>query len=45
VAVVDDEVVSVGHVFPNGTQVYSIEPSRVILKVGDSTIPIEMKDM
>lgn len=44
VAVVDDEVVSVGHVFPNGTQVYSIEPSRVILKVGDSTIPIEMKD-
>ena len=45
VAVVDDEVVSVGHVFPNGTQVYSIEPSRVILKVGDATIPIEMKDM
>lgn len=45
VAVVDDEVVSVGHVFPNGTQVFSIEPSRVILKVGDATIPIELKDM
>ncbi len=45
VAVLDNEIVSVGHVFPNGTQVYSIEPTRVVLKVGDSLIPIEMKEL
>lgn len=45
VAIVDDEIVSVGHVYSNGTEIHAIEPSRVILKVGDSLIPIEMKEL
>ncbi len=45
VAILDNEIVSVGHVFPNGTQVYAIEPTRVVLKAGDSLIPIEMKEL
>lgn len=45
VAILDNEIVSVGHVFPNGTQVYAIEPTRVVLKAGDALIPIEMKEL
>jgi hypothetical protein len=44
VAIVDDMVVPVGYVFPNGAQVYQIEPTRVIFKVGDTMIPVEMKE-
>ena len=45
VAVVDDEVVSLGHTYPDGTQVYAIERGRVVFKVGDSLIPVEMKEL
>ena len=44
VAVVDDVVVHVGYVFPNGARVDKIEPTRVLFKVGDTTIPVEMKE-
>lgn len=43
-AVVDDEVVSVGHTYDNGVRVYAIEPSRVIFLVGDSLVPVELKE-
>ncbi len=45
VAVVDDEAVSVGHTYPNGVQVQSIEKDRVIFKVRDSLIPVPMKEL
>jgi len=44
VAVVDDEIVSVGYTYPDGVQVYAIEPSRVVFKVDDSLITVEMKE-
>lgn len=44
-AVVDDEVVNVGHVYPGGLQVQAIEADRVIFKTGDSLIPVEMKEL
>ena len=44
-AVVDDEVVGVGHVFANGIKVHAIEPTRVVLQVGDSLVPVEMKEL
>jgi len=44
-AVVDDEVVSVGHTYDNGVRVYAIEPSRVIFLVGDSLVPVELKEL
>ncbi len=45
VAVVDDEVVAVGHVYPTGVVVYDIEPKRVVFKVGDSLIPVDLKEL
>jgi len=42
-AVVDDVVVTRGHVYPDGTLIYEIEPNRVIFRVGDSLIPVEMR--
>lgn len=45
VAVVDNEVVGIGHVYPSGVTVYDIEPKRVVFKVGDSLIPVEMKEL
>ena len=45
VAVIDDEVVQVGHVYPDGTQVYAIEPNRVIFRVGDMLIPVNLKEL
>jgi hypothetical protein len=45
VAVVDNTVVHVGYVFPNGVEVHAIEPTRVIFKVGDALIPVEMKEL
>lgn len=44
-AVVDDEVVNKGYVYADGTVVHDIEPDRVIFKVGDSLIPVEMKKL
>lgn len=44
VAIVDDMVVHVGYVFPNGAQVQEIEPTRVLFKVGNTIIPVEMKE-
>ncbi|HPO16348.1 MAG TPA: hypothetical protein PLI09_23130 [Candidatus Hydrogenedentes bacterium] len=44
-AVVDDEVVGLGHAYPNGVQVYSIERDRVVFKVRDSLIPVPMKEL
>jgi hypothetical protein len=44
VAIVDDMVVHVGYVFPNGAQVAQIEPTRVLFKMGDTIIPVEMKE-
>lgn len=43
-AVVDDEVVGVGHVYPNGIKVYAIERNRVTFQLGDSLIPVDMKE-
>ncbi len=44
VAVVDDEIVSVGYTYPDGVQVYAIEPSRVVFKVDESLVTVEMKE-
>ncbi|HOV61050.1 MAG TPA: hypothetical protein PK349_08315 [Candidatus Hydrogenedentes bacterium] len=45
IAVIDDEVVGVGYIYPNGVEVSAIEADRVILKVGDTLVPLEMKEM
>ena len=45
VAVVDEEVVGIGHTYPSGVEVYDIEPKRVVFKVGDSLIPVELKEL
>lgn len=45
VAVVDDEVIGVGHAYANGVQVQAIEKDRVIFKVRDSLIPVPMKEL
>ena len=44
-AVVDDEVVPLGHTYPSGIKVHAIEGGRVVFKVGDSEIAIEMKEL
>jgi hypothetical protein len=44
-AVVDNEVVSVGYTYPSGVQVYAIEATRVIFRINDSLIPVEMKEL
>lgn len=44
VAVVDDEVVSVGYTYPDGVRVDAIEPSHVVFKVDDQQISVEMKE-
>lgn len=45
VAIVDDELVSVGHEYDNGIMVYEIDSRRVTFKVGDTLIPVEMKEL
>lgn len=45
VAVVDDEVVHEGYVYPDGTVVNAIDRDKVVFKVGDSLIPVEMKKL
>lgn len=44
-AVVDDEVVGIGHVYPNGVKVIEIQKDKVIFQLGDSPIPVEMKEL
>lgn len=43
-AVVDDEVVGVGHEYPNGIKVHAIDRDKVTFQLGDSLIPVEMKE-
>lgn len=45
VAIVDDEVVSPGFVYPDGIRVQAIEPNRVVFQVGDTLVPVEMKEL
>jgi hypothetical protein len=44
-AVVDNEVVYPGYEYPDGTAVASIERHRVVFKVGDSLIQVELKEL
>ena len=44
VAIVDDVVVHIGYRFPNGALVHQIDRTRVLFKVGDTIIPVEMKE-
>ena len=44
VAVVDDDVVTVGYVYPDGVKVKAIEKDKVVFQLGDSDIPVEMKE-
>lgn len=42
-AVVDDEVVYPGYVYPNGIAVAGIEQTRVIFRINDTEIPVDME--
>ncbi len=44
VAVVDNEVVHRGYEFATGVVVEDIEPSRVVLRAGDSLVPVDLKE-
>jgi len=44
VAIIDNMVVNEGYIFADGVVVQSIEPTRVLLKNGDSIVPLEMKE-
>jgi len=44
-AVIDDEVVSEGHQYPDGVVLTKIEPKRVWFKWGDNEIPVELKEL
>ena len=44
IAVVDNEVVHRGYEFATGVVVEDIEPSRVVLRAGDSLVPIDLKE-
>jgi len=43
-AVVDNEVVQIGHRYPDGVRVYDIEEKRVTFQVGDTLIRVDMKE-
>jgi hypothetical protein len=43
-AVVDNNVVGPGHTYPDGIQVHAIARDRVIFKINDALIPIELKE-
>jgi hypothetical protein len=45
VAIIDDEVVGMGYEFPTGVSVEKIEPDRVIMRVNDSLVPVELKEL
>ncbi len=42
IAIIDGEVVGVGHVYDDGVQVYSMERDKVWFKLGDAIFPIEI---
>ena len=44
VAIIDNMVVPEGYVFEDGVVVQVIEPTRVLLKVGEQLLPLEMKE-
>jgi hypothetical protein len=44
VAIIDNMVVHEGYVFADGVVVQGIEPTRVLLKIGESIRPLEMKE-
>ena len=44
-AIVDNEVIYPGFEYPDGTQVESIERDRVVFKVGESLIQVELKEL
>ncbi len=44
-AVVDNEVVHIGYVYPDGIQVHTINPNSVVFKVGDALVSIDMKEL
>lgn len=43
-AVIDNEVVGIGHTYPSGVQIYNIEEKRVTFKDGDSLIHRDLED-
>lgn len=45
VAIIDDEVITEGHQYPDGVVVTQIEPKRVWFKWRDSLIPVELKEL
>ena len=45
VAVVDNEVVYPGFQYPDGTSVAAIDPGKVVFKVGDSLIQVELEEL
>ena len=44
-AVVDNEVVHIGYIYPDGIQVHTINPNSVVFKVGDALVSIDMKEL
>lgn len=44
-AIIDDEVITEGHQYPDGVVVTQIEPKRVWFKWRDSLIPVELKEL
>lgn len=44
IAVVENEVVHRGYEFATGIVVEDIEPSRVVLRAGDSLVPVDLKE-
>lgn len=44
VAIVDNEIVVPGFVYPDGTEVESIGPDRVVFKVAESLIQVQLKE-
>ncbi|MCK5861423.1 MAG: hypothetical protein KAH38_02995 [Candidatus Hydrogenedentes bacterium] len=44
VAIIDNMVVHEGYVFADGVVVQEIEPTRVLLKIGETIRPLEMKE-
>ncbi len=44
IAIIDNTVVHEGYVFADGVQVFEIEPTRVLLKEGDTISPVEIEE-
>ncbi len=44
-AVVDDEVVAPGHHYPDGVIVETIERDRVVFRIRESLIPVQLKEL